>query len=469
MNNETLIASNYDRERLKNLSRRKTILCPRCKSNVVFKAGKVKAPHFAHSNSDCVITNYEPETYAHLKGKQVLYEWLRQRYPSAEVEYEVFIPETNQIADVFIEHYEGDEKGLRWAFEFQHSPLSSSNWEARHELYKAVDIQDFWVLDATKYLKFSKAQDHEDARRRNELEKKIFSKTGLCYFLDLDTLDLTIDFNFIQSTDTKTIKGKRIRTSYTYHSPLDHSMLLDSTEFKLNAEFKHAVLIHPKLEKQMKEPLSHVLAILKKNRRIKEEKELQERTEEKLFFLKKVCDDEQKDNITRFFKSNEEILKHDILSLSKEEFFAKYVSFLMKIKENLKEYSSFQENDNLIEKLLKRLVYSSDLYSLNFLNKQEEKTLKTYLSDENAEKIKVVTYVYKKYLEDLEKLSNFTFKMIKSDLEKISYRLTPWESNPTALDFAIEYKCVETTEEADAYMQKIKVEIIDYDPLDGLF
>lgn len=45
-------------------------------------------------------------------------------------------------------------------------------------------------------MKFSSAKGATDARLRKDLEKTIYDETGLCYFLDLDTSDLTIDFDF---------------------------------------------------------------------------------------------------------------------------------------------------------------------------------------------------------------------------------------------------------------------------------
>ena len=82
--------------------------------------------------------------------------------------------------------------------------------ESRHSLYKYAGIQDFWILDKAKYLKFSTAQGHTDARKRNDLEKKIYNEVGLCYFLDLDKEELTIDFNFIIHSESNVYNRKRM-------------------------------------------------------------------------------------------------------------------------------------------------------------------------------------------------------------------------------------------------------------------
>ncbi|XKE55707.1 hypothetical protein LG321_19985 [Sutcliffiella horikoshii] len=145
----------------------------------MYKKGKVMRAHFAHNKSECVVTYHEPETDSHINGKEILYNWIKNKFPDADVQYEVYIPETKQIADVFVKHSVQGMEGVRWAFEFQHSPLSSVDWEKRHELYESEGIQDFWILDKAKYMKFSTAQGIKDARLRRELEKTIFDKTGL--------------------------------------------------------------------------------------------------------------------------------------------------------------------------------------------------------------------------------------------------------------------------------------------------
>lgn len=461
---ETLIASNCEKELIKRLSKEKQLFCPNCKSTVIFKSGKVKRPHFAHYESECVITNYEPETASHLKGKQVLYEWLKKKFPAADVEYEVYIPETNQIADIFVEHAEEGMEGLRWAFEFQHSPLTSTDWETRHELYKSQGIQDFWVLDKAKYMKFSKAQDITDARKRNELERTIYNKTGLCYFLDLESSELTIDFNFTTSWHTTIVRGVKRQNQYTYHSPIHHSTNIDQVRVRMNDEFKHGVLIYPEIESHMEERLSWVLAFLRGERERKAEQELQEKAKEKRLFAKRKYGEEQTEVIWQFMKSNRDELTDDVRHLSAEEFFAKYEPLFGKLQLDIEEYKTLKDSEDLVNRLIESLIYETDLFSLTFLTEQGSRSLEEYLRTIHQEKIDVVTYVYHTYKKDLEKLASMNFRAIKRDLDKIRPIITPWESNPTAIDYAIRYKRLETREAADEYMKQVKEQIIDYNP-----
>ncbi len=51
-----------------------------------------------------------------------MYNWLKGKFPNPFVEFEVYIPTTRQIADIYVEHQDGEYEGMKWAFEFQHSP-----------------------------------------------------------------------------------------------------------------------------------------------------------------------------------------------------------------------------------------------------------------------------------------------------------------------------------------------------------
>lgn len=465
---KTLIASNSEKENVKKLSREKQLFCPNCQSTVIFKSGKVKRAHFAHYDSECVVTNYERETASHLKGKQVLYEWLKKTFPSADVEYEVYIPETNQIADIFVEHTEEGMEGIRWSFEFQHSPLSTTEWETRHELYKAEGIQDFWILDKAKYMKFSKAKDITDARIRNELERTIYSNTGLCYFLDLESSELTIDFNFTTSWHTTIVKGVKRQNEYTYHDPIQHSTHIDQVRVRMNDEFMYGVLIYSEIESRMEEQLKWVLAILRGEREKKLEQELQEKAKEKKLFALRKYGEEQTEIIWRFMKSNRDELTDDVRQLSVEEFFDQYEPLFVKLQMNIGEYNKLKESEELVYRLIGSFIYEMDLFSLTFLSAQGSLSLEEYLRIIHQEKINVVTYVYHTYKNDLEKLASMNFRAIKKDLAKIKPNITPGGSNPTAIDYALEYRRLETSASADEHMKKVKEQIIYYNPFSNM-
>jgi competence protein CoiA len=428
-----------------------------------------------------VVTNYEPETPSHLQGKQVLFEWLKKKFPAADVEYEVYIPETNQIADILVEHTEEGMEGIRWAFEFQHSAIPSTDWETRHELYKSAGIQDFWILDKAKYMKFSNAQGITDARKRNELERTIYSKTGLCYFLDLQSSELTIDFNFTTSWHTAIVRGVKRQNQYTYHSPIHHSTHIDQVRVRMNDEFKYGVLIYSEIESRMEERLSMILSWLRGERARKAKQELQERAKEKKVFAKRKYGEEKAEIIWRFMERNldeltdemhlsvdenkeVEELKHNVRCLSVEEFFTMYEPLFDKLYVNIDDYRLWKDNEDLVHRLLESLIYESTLFSLSFLTEQGSRSLEEYLRTIHEEKIDVVNYVYHTYKKELEKLASMNFRAIKRGLDKIRPIITPWESEPTAIDYAIRYERLKTREAADEHMKQVKEQIIDYNP-----
>lgn len=421
--------------------------------------------HFAHNKSECVVTNYEPETDSHIKGKEILYTWIKKNYPDAEVQYEVYIPETKQIADIFVVHSKDRLKGLRWAFEFQHSPLSSKEWEKRHNLYQSVNIQDFWILDKAKFMKFSKAQGITDARLRKDLEKAIYSETGLCYFLDLNTSELTIDFEFTTSTERRLINKVEVKNEYTYHNPVHHSSPIDQVQIKLNDQYKYCVLTYNNIEKRMKSRLIWIVQKLRREQELQEKAKLNECALEKRDFAKSKYGAESVDMIWAFMKANKEELTNDIRDLPKDNFFEKYDEFIQKLQNNLQDFKKLKDSDELVKKLIVKINYESDFYKIQFLTTQSCYSLEEYLINKDQEKIFLVEYVYKTYREVLETISTYNPKYIESKLEKINSSLIPWERNPTAMDYALKYHKLKTKENIDECINKIKENIINHNHL----
>ena len=482
--NKSLIATTCEPESTRVLSRAHKLFCPNCKGVVQYNKGRVKSSYFSHVNLECEYIGYEPETPSHRKGKELLYGWLKTNFPTAYVEYEEHIPETGQIADVFIKHTDGNFKGLRWAFEFQHSPLTSTDWEKRHELYQSEGIQDFWILDKAKYMKFSKAQGITDARLRKDLESSIFNQTGLCYFLDLETSELTIDFEFYTSYETKIIKRMEIKTPYTYHRPIHHSCHIDRVKIRMNEEFKYGVFVYKEVESQMEPRLSTIISMFKRKQKLQLESEFKEQAIKKKAFAKSKYGEEKADIIEKFIEDNKEELDirsiqevdipqgyneliEDVRCMQDLEFFEKYSELINKLSLNLREFEKLKESDELIKKLIYKINYSFDFYKLSFLIDQGSHSLEDYLIIKHQEKIPLVEYVYKEYKEVLEKLASMNTKYIYKKLGEIKSSLTVWEDNPTALDYAIEYHRLKSKDEIDKYIEEINEKIINFNPFSG--
>ncbi|WP_078206675.1 competence protein CoiA [Bacillus mycoides] len=465
---ETLYASNCEEKSIRQLSREKKLQCPNCHNNVIYKKGKVMSAHFAHKSSECVVTNYEPETTSHIKGKEILFNWLNEKYPSAEVQYEVYIPETKQIADILVVHKEEELEGVRWAFEFQHSPLLSTDWEKRHNLYETAGIQDFWILDRAKFMKFSQAQDITDARLRKDLETTIYNKTGLCYFLDLSTSELTIDFEFTTSYETRIIRRREIKTPYIYHNPIQHSTHINQVRVRINQEFQYGVLIYKDIEKRMNDRLLLILHKLRKKQSEKLKQELKEKALEKVAFAKSEYGEKEAKIALKFMRENKENIADDIRNMQEYEFFQKYYKYIQQLQDNLKEFKDIEDSEDLVKKLIRKISSSSDFYELPFLIEQESQSLEEYLIYKNKEKVILVEYVYDKYKAVLEKIASMNPKFVNRELGKIKSTLTSWGNKPSALDYALEYRWLKSNEEIDKYIEEIKKKIINRNPFDGI-
>ncbi|SDI54511.1 competence protein CoiA [Natribacillus halophilus] len=112
--------------------------CPVCQERLQLKKGHKRRPHFSHlAHSKCPSSHAESQR--HLEGKAVLYQWLREQ--GADVQLEVFLPASQQRADILVKTKSGT-----FAIEYQCSAVSREQIRARTEDYRALGIQVIWVL-----------------------------------------------------------------------------------------------------------------------------------------------------------------------------------------------------------------------------------------------------------------------------------------------------------------------------------
>jgi hypothetical protein len=64
------------------------------------------------------------------------------KHKAQEIDIERFIPETGQIADVYIKF----NNGVQWVVEYQRSNIPSAEILHRRELYKKARIHDIWIV-----------------------------------------------------------------------------------------------------------------------------------------------------------------------------------------------------------------------------------------------------------------------------------------------------------------------------------
>lgn len=486
-NKETLISINCDADAVTNLVKAHQVFCPNCGGEVIFKNGSVITPHFAHRVAECKYVGHEPETKSHLKGKTILHEWLSSMFPTAFVQYEVYIPTTGQIADVYVEHKDGAFEGLKWAFEFQHSPLTITHWEERHNLYESVGIQDFWIFDKAKFMKFSTARDFTDARRRVKFDEHIYDKTGLVYFLDVEKSEFTIEFSYTKTPRT-TIVGGYDRTQYfTYHNPRENSVLISKIRIRKCKTFDYSVLVTDSLEAYMEDRLSYVLNILTQKAMTKKEELYLERLVEKGKYARTTYGDKFTDQFKKIIQNSDGelayyqtlfgpdddsydlelgLMREDIINLSIEEFFSKYKRIIEVSVANMEDYKVLKSSDDISLRVLTEFAYPADFQLVKFLKEQGEMTLQEYLSTKYKSKVAITEYVYNEHRDTLDRLARSNKDYVNERLAEINWHLRAYGSSPTAKDYAIKFSNLDSIDEAESCITQLNEKFYTPNPLE---
>lgn len=479
---KSLIATMCEEQPTRKMSRADKLFCPNCGGLVQYNNGKIKTSYFSHKSVECEYIGSEPETKNHIEGKAQLYGWLKQRFPTADVEYEVYIPKTGQIADVYLEHKDGMFAGMTWAFEFQHSKIPATDWDLRHNLYESVGIQDFWFFDKKTIMKFSSARNHSDARRRSELEKTVYNKTGFVYFLDLESSRVTIDFEFTTHTSSTMIYGKGRPQEFTYHDPKEHSVDLSSLRVRKALDFEYFVLVCDALEEKMDRRLGYVSSLLVRKHR----QELEKRYDAQLRILLPFSEDTYGKDFEKRLRSilsdvngrssyrevyidqednkDRTNLREDVLNLGAEEFLIKHKQLVEVSLRNAKEYQELSESEDVTLKVLTSETYASSLTNVSFLKEQGTSSLKEFLLSKHHDKVILVEYVWEFHRDTLEALTKWRKEFVNGKLSEIDYRLKTYEQKPTAIDYAMEYKDLQSTVEIEECVQQIKDKIFKYNP-----
>jgi competence protein CoiA len=483
---DTLISTTCDAVAVAKLVKAHQVFCPNCGGNVIFKKGTVNTSHFAHRVAECKYVGHEPETKSHIKGKTILHEWLRSMFPNAFVQYEVHIPTTGQIADVYVEHKEGVHAGLKWAFEFQHSPITIAQWEERHNLYESVGIQDFWIFDKAKFMKFSSAKDFTDARRRVKFDEHIYDKTGLVYFLDVEKSELTIEFNYTITPRT-TLVGRYERTqNFTYHNPRENAVPISSVRVRKCKKFDYSVLVTDSLEPYMENRLSYVLHILTQKAMVKKEELYLERLVEKGKYARTTYGDKFTNRFKEIIADSDDeltyyqtlispdddsydkelgLMREDVINLSIEEFFSKYKRIVEASVANKEDYKVLKASNDISLRVLTEFAYLADFRLVGFLTEQGDMTLQEYLSSKNKDKVALVEYVYTKHRNTLDRLERRNKDYVNERLSEINRRLRVYSNSPTAMDYALEYRNLGSIEEVESYITQIKEKFHTPNPL----
>jgi competence protein CoiA len=466
-NDEVLIASQCEENPTRVLSRSNQLFCPNCKQLVRYNKGKKKV-YFSHQpNADCVVTDYESETEQHLKGKDILYNWLQKKFPDALVVPEVYIKETNQIADILITHTTGPIKGRRWAIEFQHSNLSSDAWKARHELYKGAGILDFWIFDQDVFLRHSESKDEylKKSRKKKDPTEMVFYETGFCYFLNLDTSLFTADYKFkYEDHGYKNYPP----VEYRFHDPYEHSVPLNDIKIRYNKKYHYGAMFGEKFGDNFKSRFDYVISRFKREEQMKWQKEHDERAEQIKEYAKILYGDGIAEHLFSFMEANEGEIKHDVHDLTNEEFTQKYDQYVKQLQKYAVERDSWKESENLEFKIYDELSWKmwNLREKMEFLNDKYD-SLEQYMNRAYLDEIKMISYVYKEYESILDRLVNYRpIKSLEKRMHDIKSGIMPYSSGDplTKFDFAAIYYKYKTNEEVDEIFSKIESMLDEPDP-----
>lgn len=151
------VVNNEYEDRLRVASEKGVLKCEECGSDIIFKFGKVKIPHFAHKyDSNGGGCSYSGETEEHIKGKQLLLNLMMRTYP--DIYYEIrYRFKNGKWADLYFKFNDNEELVI----EFQRRINSILKWNEKRQFYKDNNITDMWFISG-------KIEDFEDIVREYE-------------------------------------------------------------------------------------------------------------------------------------------------------------------------------------------------------------------------------------------------------------------------------------------------------------
>ncbi|MBR3245049.1 MAG: hypothetical protein IKF90_20550 [Parasporobacterium sp.] len=146
------VDSNNCRVHIDEASLYQEFYCPFCGNPMIQRRGQINIPHFAHAKGYlCSDTwHYEEMTEWHMK-------WQNQ-YPKDCQEVVMEYEGVKHRADVCI----GNS-----VIEFQHSPISPDDFQARNEFYTAAGFSVLWVFDVREAYQHNLTSNGEDASHYN--------------------------------------------------------------------------------------------------------------------------------------------------------------------------------------------------------------------------------------------------------------------------------------------------------------
>ena len=236
----------YEPKQLREWSNKGLLRCPVCGSKMIYNHGEFKIPHFKHEkNCDCPDMYSEGVTEEHIKGIELLHNWLQKQEGITNIELEKWIPETKQRPDIYFEY-----ENKPYVIEFQCSPIATKFLE-RRELYRLNEINDIWILGCDKYEMKNyiiRAKDEGDVKierlKLKTIEKELYENEEEILYINYKTdklfkvnkYDLSLIYSDYSYEPLKTNFGTIL--SFKSINKIKLSEMLSKTMYLDNAENK---------------------------------------------------------------------------------------------------------------------------------------------------------------------------------------------------------------------------------------
>lgn len=241
----------------------KMLSCLYCGELIIFKAGKINKPHFAHYHGTYREENHPPahESPSHQLGKKVLYDYL------VEKGYKDYVTIDHYLANKRFGNVVVEKDAQQFVLEFVVNTGQYSKWLQKCDAYKKEDVKAHWIIDQQVALALPYGRDMYNSvlYQMGELDSN-----GRIFVIDLEHKLITIQKYY------EYYQGERLY----YRTKFSRSYPLNDLEFSIAEGFITPIFDQEYLEyKQAKDAAveGHIeerRAETKRQADLKKEKEL---------------------------------------------------------------------------------------------------------------------------------------------------------------------------------------------------
>ncbi|WP_460291740.1 competence protein CoiA, partial [Bacillus cereus] len=235
-NKERINIHSYDKVILKQMSKDSELFCPECERQLVYCHGTIKIPYFRHKVDDNCELDLSGETEEHKKGKLLIYNFLKMKYPDTYVDLEYKIQETGQRADVICISRNNE----MFAFEIQCSKIPIDKWIERFDLYKNANVNQLWIAgkNLIKELGVLEENSSKNHYKFSGLAEEIYEYQSFLPLLDTENETIDVlhhslakeDFYYERQRNFPSLVKTPLDTTYLYNGCLVNDVIRATIE-----------------------------------------------------------------------------------------------------------------------------------------------------------------------------------------------------------------------------------------------